>query len=326
MKHPWLNLILHLSSLLYRKKNALFSARPAKTVFLMVQILILEIVMAIIALPFYFFIGPDKTKIPRSHTYQIKVYRLRRRLTLAALAVFTLLIVVNIALGVFSFTRYTQQSYASLNAGLTRVGKYEGNGSDNRMITDIGFKPDIVIIKADQSNIPIVRTTSMTGDISKPLTTWTGLTENLIQAFTDNGFTIGNDQRVNDKGKLYYWVAFKQVDGLVRTGAYVGNGEEQAINEIGFTPEYVIVMAENGNLAVHRSMSMDKSYFIESDEGSTNRITNFTEDGFTVGNSSATNSDGVTYYYIVWRYLPGIIEQGSQLFKLFAEPRIRWGQ
>lgn len=326
MKQFWLNFILHLSSYSYRKKKALFSSKSLKTALLMIQILCVEILMAIVALPFYFLVGPDKTKIPRSRIYQIKIYRLRRRITLAAFAVFLLLAIANIAFGVLSFTRYPQKSQAALQSGLIKTGKYKGNGNDDRVIDSLGFKPDMVIVTSEQNTTPILKTLDMEGDTSKPLETWAGLSKNLIQKFTDNGFIIGNDQKVNDTGKNYHWAAFKQVEDLAATGSYVGNGEILKINDIGFQPEYVIVAAENGNLAVHRATSMKQSYFIEGDEGASNRITKFTNQGFIVGDSSATNSDGVTYYYIAWRYLPGVIEQGTHLFKLFAEPKISWGK
>jgi hypothetical protein len=49
-------------------------------------------------------------------------------------------------------------------------GSYPGNGTDNRAITGLKFQPDVVIIKASNSaQEAVIRTSSMSGDLSKPM-------------------------------------------------------------------------------------------------------------------------------------------------------------
>ena len=78
-------------------------------------------------------------------------------------------------------------TYAGLNAivvgvtntdndsggGVSEVltGIYVGNGADNRQITGLGFHPDVVIIKSILTQQAVVRTSTMTGDVSKNMAT-----------------------------------------------------------------------------------------------------------------------------------------------------------
>ena len=73
-------------------------------------------------------------------------------------------------------------------------GSYTGTGVDNRAITGVGFQPDVVIVKSDDnSGVAEIRTSTMAGDNTKPMTGNTALTANLIQSLTSDGFTLGTD-------------------------------------------------------------------------------------------------------------------------------------
>jgi hypothetical protein len=85
-----------------------------------------------------------------------------------------------------------------------RTGRYVGDGLDNRRITGLGFQPAVVLIKADTGQNAVMRTSTMVGDLSKDLTSTTALTANLIQSLDADGFTIGNDTRVNSDSVTYY--------------------------------------------------------------------------------------------------------------------------
>ena len=81
-----------------------------------------------------------------------------------------------------AFTATTSNSGNSFSAAATfgntlRVasGSYTGNDTDNRAITDPGFQPDLVIVKADTNQIGVARSSTMTGDASKPLDGTTAL-------------------------------------------------------------------------------------------------------------------------------------------------------
>ena len=88
------------------------------------------------------------------------------------------------------------------------TGSYTGDGADNRAITGLGFQPDAVIIKGNTAQTAVIRTSTMTGDNTKPMVGATALTADLIQSLDAGGFTIGTDARVNSGGVTYYWAAF----------------------------------------------------------------------------------------------------------------------
>src|SRR3954447_20449763 len=86
-------------------------------------------------------------------------------------------------------------------------GSYTGNGTDNRAITGVGFQPDVVMVKSDDnSGVAEIRTSTMAGDATKPMTGNTALTANLIQSLDSNGFTIGGgggSNPVNKSGSTF---------------------------------------------------------------------------------------------------------------------------
>ena len=83
-------------------------------------------------------------------------------------------------------------------------GSYTGNATDGRSITGVGFQPDVVIVKSASTGIAVLRTSSMSGDNTKPMTGATALTANQIQSLTSDGFTVGTDSAVNASSTTYY--------------------------------------------------------------------------------------------------------------------------
>ena len=178
-------------------------------------------------------------------------------------------------------------------------GKYTGDGNDGRLITGVGFQPDIVIIKADAAQTPVIRTSSMAGDDAKPVLK-VALASNLIQTLGTDGFTLGTDAKVNTDGVTYYWSAFMANPGEIKVGTYVGNGSAQAIDGIGFAPEAVIVMAAEDHEMNIRTSAMPAALAMQLDDedGKTNRITSLSADGFTMGKGGQANGNGLIYHYI----------------------------
>ena len=132
-------------------------------------------------------------------------------------------------------------------------GSYTGTGVDNRAITGVGFQPDVVIVKSDDnSGVAEIRTSTMAGDNTKPMTGNTALTANLIQSLTSDGFTLGTDNAVNRNNRAYDWVAMKSYTGHMALGSYTGNGTSKSITGLGFSPEYAMVLPGADTAAVQR--------------------------------------------------------------------------
>jgi hypothetical protein len=182
-------------------------------------------------------------------------------------------------------------------------GSYTGNATDNRNITGVGFQPDAVIIKADTNQLAVMRTSTMAGDATKPLSGATNLSTNRIQALQSDGFQIGTDNQVNQGGgspPTYYWVAFKSYPGHMTLGTYTGNNTSQSITGLGFSPEYVMVLGATNELAVQRMPAMARTYEFEADNGSTTGITSLDSNGFSLGNDDEVNNNAVTYHYVAF--------------------------
>jgi hypothetical protein len=190
-------------------------------------------------------------------------------------------------------------------------GTYTGNGGDNRQILGLDFQPDVVIVKGNNTQVAVARTSTMSGDASKPLTGATGLSADRIQSLDANGFTVGTNSQVNASGTAYYWMALKAASGELKLGTYSGNGTSQSITGLGFSPEYVATLSAGANNAAQRFTGMTRSFHFDSDTGSTSAITALNGDGFSVGSSTDANASGTTYHYIAFSDTPGRIDTGS---------------
>src|SRR5688500_11823714 len=69
-------------------------------------------------------------------------------------------------------------------------GDYTGDGTSSRVISELGFTPDVVIVKGNTAQTAAIRTSTMVGDLAKPMTGATALTADLIESL-DSGATLG---------------------------------------------------------------------------------------------------------------------------------------
>ena len=74
---------------------------------------------------------------------------------------------------------------------MVQTGSYLGDGLDSRIITGVGFTPDVVIIKGDQALEAVIRTSTMSGDASKPVIASLGIGPDMVQSLDTDGFTWG---------------------------------------------------------------------------------------------------------------------------------------
>ena len=209
------------------------------------------------------------------------------------------------------------------------TGKYTGDGNLGRQITGLGFQPDVVLIKVDYLAVDpndsggIMKTATMSGANSKPLHAGQAFRTDLITSLDADGFTVGNTLRVNALNSCgagsdpceYHWIAWK-AGADMKLGTYTGNGTTQSITGAGFSPEYLIVMAETNLRPVHRN-SLTGAWSSRFGPGgvSTDAITSLDADGFSLGNSATEpanhpNESGVTYHYAVWNEVAGQMDVG----------------
>jgi hypothetical protein len=190
------------------------------------------------------------------------------------------------------------------------TGSYAGNGADNVSIT-VGFQPDFVIVKDTNTNVGVARTSSMAGDVSKPMGTLTAFQADNIQSLTGTGFVIGTNARVNQAGRTYHWVAFKANSQAMKVGTYNGNGTTQSITGAGFSPEAVILLGNNAQRAVSRLSGMTRTFGFDASTGVTTGVTSLDADGFSVGNAAEANTNAVAYHYVAFNDVANSIDVNS---------------
>jgi prepilin-type N-terminal cleavage/methylation domain-containing protein len=181
------------------------------------------------------------------------------------------------------------------------TGSYVGNKTNGTQITGIGFQPDVVIIKAERNRSGIIRTSTMTGDVAKVLTSTGALQTNRIESLDADGFTIGSHNDVNQNKQTYHWVAMRAGSDLA-VGTYTGDGSDnRSISGVGFQPVWVITMGD-GQTSMFRpaSVSGGNSYQMTGTGQQANCIQALETAGFQIGSNNQVNQSGITFHYIAW--------------------------
>ena len=192
--------------------------------------------------------------------------------------------------------------------GFFASGYYTGNAVDNRAITGVGFRPDVVIVKGNTAQTAAIRSSTMSGDVSKPMAGATAQLADVIQSLDADGFTVGLNARVNSAGVGYEWMAFRAQQGLLKVGSYTGNGTSQSVTGLGFSPEYAAVFSAGANNAVQRFSGGTTSFQFDGDTGNATRITSLDADGFSVGAQNTVNTNGTTYHWIAFNDSAGFVD------------------
>jgi hypothetical protein len=187
------------------------------------------------------------------------------------------------------------------------LGTYTGNNT-SQSITGLGLSPDYVMIlgatneRAVQRMAPMGRTYEFESD--------NGSTAG-ITSLDSNGFSVGNDDEVNNNNVTYHYVAFNEDVDEMDTASYTGNGAaSQSITGVGFQPDYAIVRAFNTSgtqrEGVQKATAVPDpgSGFFTATAGITTGITDLQSDGFQVGNDANVNNGTTPYAYVAFKDKP----------------------
>lgn len=95
-------------------------------------------------------------------------------------------------------------------AGAIKVGTFTGNGVSGRAITGVGFKPDVVIVKANAAQPARILTAEMVvnTDTSAPMNNAATDAQGIISLDSD-GFTVGSGTSVNGNAVASHYIALK---------------------------------------------------------------------------------------------------------------------
>lgn len=201
------------------------------------------------------------------------------------------------------------------NSSFTRgmaSGTYTGNATDGRQITGLGFRPDIVIIKATAAQGAVIRTRTMTADQTKPVNAATAIGGNRIEALSADGFQLGTDATVNSSSVSYQWWAATTRNGQIAAGSYAGDGTAaRDVATPGMAPEAVIVLPSSAATVPILMSGMSAATRLDTATTVPSSITTLDSDGFQVGNSTSANTSGATYHWIAFSDTAGSVDVGS---------------
>lgn len=185
--------------------------------------------------------------------------------------------------------------------------QYAGNGTSQAIATpfplDVGkvwmYVQDLI------TNQPVVKSTTMAANQSKISGSQPGTFKTTgITAFTSTGFTVGNDNAVNQSGHTYNALILQDTGGnYMNVGTYVGTAVAHNITGVGFDPIDVIVWTRqpfwrSSLMPANQSMQLTNNGGTNVD----NEINALITDGFTVGLSfnSDVNGNGFTYHWVAF--------------------------
>ncbi|UJA18917.1 hypothetical protein HJD18_00985 [Thermoleophilia bacterium SCSIO 60948] len=201
------------------------------------------------------------------------------------------------------------------NSSFTRgmaSGTYSGNGTDGRQITGLGFRPDIVTVKATTAQGAVIRTRTMTGDQTKPVNGATAIGANRIEALGADGFQLGTDATVNSSGVSYQWWAATTRNGQIAVGSYVGDGASaRDVATPGMAPEAVLLLPASATSVPILMSGMSAATRLDTQTTVPNSITALDSDGFQIGGSSSANTSAIDYHWIAFSESAGSVDVGS---------------
>lgn len=193
-------------------------------------------------------------------------------------------------------------------------GNYTGNGVAGQVIS-LSFKPDLVIIKANATQLG-VWTTSLDTNLTHYMASATAGFANGITAMGSTSFTVGTDNTVNANLTVYQYTAFGNATSpLTGAGAsdfvigkYIGNaqGTGKVIDHLGIAPSMVVASRDTGAFApVWRSSTMsdnNAAFFtatVNSSDGTVFKTLN--SDGFTTGLSTSIDVAAVNTTFFAFK-------------------------
>lgn len=194
---------------------------------------------------------------------------------------------------------YVYVAVRAVNSNIYAVGTYTGDGNNDRQVT-VGFQPDMVMVWQDGATRVHWRTDAYGAGNSQPFTEAANTTG--IRAFNSTGFTVGTGTTVNGAATAYFYVAFKNHAGVMKTATWSGSGADpRNITDFGFTPDFVLIKYTNNNTnGVLRHVNGgagDATQSIDAAFGSTaDMIQAFIANGIELGASNNVNGSGFAAY------------------------------
>lgn len=215
----------------------------------------------------------------------------------------------NISGATFYYAAFGGASAVRNSSGTFQIarGTYTGTGI-NRAIDNLGFRPDLVIIKGNTATAGVFRTRLMGGDHSAYLDAATANLTAAITSLNPDGFTVGTGATTNSAGVTYYWTAYGNAwnpetnsgSSDFYIGAYYGNGiDNRNVIRLPFQADMVATKRNSTTGGAFRTSahSGDLSSFFAATAEAANNIQVLNPDGFQIGTGTNVNAAASLYHY-----------------------------
>ncbi len=199
------------------------------------------------------------------------------------------------------------------------VGTYLGDGLAPRTI-DISdtssspdFRPSYVLVASEAARDATLRyeivgsALSTTFGFAGPVFGGDPITGTSVQ-----GFDVSADDRVNESTVRFHYVAWRTRPGT-QVGSYAGDGLDDALVSLGFTPAHVGLSSTTIGSPSRRSMlrfetqAATESSFYTGFSPVTDAIKSFASNGFTLGARDDVNAGDGDYFYIAFGDPPPLV-------------------
>ncbi len=197
-----------------------------------------------------------------------------------------------------------------------KTGYYLGTGSSQNI--NIGFQPELVLIKGSTTAGSVLKTTAMTTESLSFLTIVPGASNTNNQlSFINNGFSVETNNALNKSGVIYTYIAMVGSNctssGVFCVGSYVGDGTSSRPIISEFSPDLIWVTSPTdfeGNFRTSEMADNEGAYFRA---GATNKtgilFKTLQANSFTVGLTN--NALNTQYNFVVFNKSLGGLEVGS---------------
>lgn len=184
-------------------------------------------------------------------------------------------------------------------------GQYIGTGGASRVVTGLGFQPEVILVKPASTSAAFITTSTMASGKTKVLDPAGVLQSNYITTISSDGFTAGTS--ANSSGVTYYYVAFDD-DADINVGTFTGSTSSQNVN-VGYRPAMVWVLGESGDWNDYGNISQD-GWDSSPDafnngailDASSASMGAYNASGFSVPASGSSGvDDGYVYHYVTFK-------------------------
>lgn len=196
-----------------------------------------------------------------------------------------------------------------------KTGSYVGNGTTSKIVSGVGFQPDLVIVKRNGSSQGGYYWSF--GNFRYLWNSNNGASGLMIN--NSDGFEVlTTSSTLNANGSTYYYFCLKYETAWGKMASYTGNStDNRAITGLGFAPDLVWIKSTSGNTpAIFRTRDGHSgdtsSFWVGSTADAADLIQSVDTDGFTLGTNLNVNNP-TSYRYLALKSAPSSASYNTTL-------------